>query len=70
VPILFEHTGDGPVITGAGVGSMLILRLMVLSQPALLVCFTVNVPVPLAPQSTLMLLPEVLPCMIPPEMDH
>ncbi len=66
VDVLFEQMLSGPEITGAGVGMIRMLLDTELSQPKSDVCFTVTLPVPAAPQSTLMLLPVLLPLMVPP----
>ena len=68
--ILLEHTLSGPDITGAGVGLILILLDIVLSQPKLEVCFIVTVPVPVAPQWMLTLLAVFEPMITPPVAVH
>ena len=61
---------SGPVITGAGVGMIVTLALIVLSQPKLLVWVTVTLPAPAAPHNTLMLLFVLEPCIVPPVTDQ
>jgi hypothetical protein len=56
---------SGPVITGAGVGMIVTLALIVLSQPNPLVWVTVTLPAPAAPHSTLMLLFVLEPWIVP-----
>ncbi len=66
VDVRFEQMLSGPEITGAGVGTICTDLLTLLSQPNPLVWVTLTEPVPAAPQSTLMLLPVLLPLIVPP----
>ena len=66
VDVLFEQMLSGPEITGAGVGTIVIVLLTALSQPNAEVCFTDTEPNPAAPHNMLMLLPVALPLMLPP----
>ena len=70
VEVRFEQMLSGPDTTGAGVGMMVMFLLTTLSQPKEDVCVTDTLPVPDAPQSTVMLFPVLLPLMVPPVVDQ
>ena len=61
---------SGPEITGAGVGTMVIVLLIALSQPKLLVWVTFTVPAPAAPHNTLIELLVLEPSIAPPLTDQ
>ena len=61
---------SGPAITGAGVGMMVIVLLIALSQPKLLVWVTFTVPTPEAPHNTLIELLVFEPWIAPPVTDQ
>ena len=63
---LYAHTLSGPLITGTGVGLILIVFNTIESQPKELVFVRVTEPLPDAPQNTLMIVSVDEPWMNPP----
>jgi hypothetical protein len=70
VLVLNAHTVAGPVITGAGVGCMVIVLLMVESQLNELVCVKVTDPAPAPFHLTLIIVSVAVFKIVPPVTIH